>query len=136
MQPLFRLFANSCVADFEEQLPTTFNKCLHDLWQVLGVWFPRMSWALLRLILAKSSSLEGHPFSSLSRGHLEETHTLFPLHKFCEILSLLSQEMRSSVQVSRNYGEDSPWSLVEDFEGPSSHCNIIKYHCIFFKYIL
>ena len=66
------------------------------------------------------------PFSSLSRGHLEETHTLFPLHKFCEILPLLSQERRSSVQVSSNYCEDSPWSLVEYFEGPSSHCNINK----------
>lgn len=59
-------------------------------------------------------------------GHLEETHTLFPLHKFCEILSLLSQERRSSVQVSSNYCEDSPWSIVENFEGPSSHCNINK----------
>lgn len=126
MQSLFGLFANSCVADFEEQLPATSNKCLQDLWQVLGVRFPRMSWALLRLILAKSSSLEGCPFSSLSCGHLEETHTLFPLHKFCEILSLLSQERRSSVQVSSNYCEDSPWSIVENFEGPSSHCNINK----------
>ena len=115
-----------CVADFEEQPPATSKKCLQDIWQMLGVRFPRMSWAFLRLILAKSSSLEGCPFSSLSRGHLEETHTLFPLHKFCEILSLLSQEMSSIVQVSSNYYEDSPWSLVEDFEGPSSHCNINK----------
>ena len=126
MQPLFGLFANPCVADFEEQLPATSNKCLQDLWQVLGVRFPRMSWALLRLILAKSSSLEGCPFSSLSRGHLKETHIVFPLHKFCEILSLLSQERRSSVQVSSNYCEDTPEVYLRTFKNPLLIVKLIK----------
>lgn len=93
---------------------------------MLGVRFLRMTWAFLRPILAKSSSLESCPFSPLSRGCFEKTHTLFLSHRFCEILSLLSQVRRSIVHVSSNYCEDSPWSLVEDFEGPSSHRNINK----------